>query len=79
MRDDIRIDDLAEVALAILSLTQHSDGFGTRVWKGLDWELLDILYARGWIDNPKSKSKSLALSAEGIEMSEQFMMKHFGK
>ncbi len=37
--DEIDQDKLAEAALAILSLTLH----GGRVWKGLDWDLMDLL------------------------------------
>lgn len=32
-------DKLAEAALALLSLTLHDDG---RVWKALDWDLMDL-------------------------------------
>jgi hypothetical protein len=35
---ELDTDKLAEAALAILSLTIHDDG---RVWKGLDWDLMD--------------------------------------
>ena len=38
--DEIDSDKLAEVALAILSMTLHDGG---RVWKGLDWDLMDLL------------------------------------
>lgn len=37
-------DKLAEVALAILSLTSHEDSGVTRAWKGLDWDLLGSLH-----------------------------------
>jgi hypothetical protein len=35
---------IEETALALLSLTLHD---GNRVWKGLDWDLMDRLRARG--------------------------------
>jgi hypothetical protein len=40
-------DRLAEAALAILSLTLHDGG---RVWKGLDWDLMDLLQEKD-LDN----------------------------
>jgi hypothetical protein len=40
---EIDTDKLAEAALAILSLTIHDDG---RVWKGLDWDLMDLLHEK---------------------------------
>ena len=36
-------DQLSEAVLAILGLTAHTDHGSTRVWKGLDWALLDGL------------------------------------
>ena len=42
--EDLDADKLAEAALAILSLTLHDGG---RVWKGLDWDLMDLLHEKG--------------------------------
>jgi len=61
---------LCETALALLSLTLH-DG---RVWKGLDWNLMDLLFEKGWITDPKSKTKSVVLTEES-----EFLRKHFGQ
>ncbi len=66
---------LCEAALALLSLTLH-DG---RVWKGLDWELMDLLFEKGWIVDPKSKAKSIVLTEEGERLAGQFLRKHFGR
>jgi len=55
-------DRLAEAALGILSLTLHDDG---RVWKGLDWDLMDLLHEKGWIADPQTKAKSVVLTEEG--------------
>ena len=54
--DDIDSDKLAEIALALLWLTEHGDRGDARVWKGIDWDVLDLLYQRGWIGDPKSKA-----------------------
>ena len=69
---------LEEVALAFLHLTSFRDRFGVRAWKGLDWELLDLLYERGWIGDPKSKAKSVPLTEEGAELASVLFKKHFG-
>ena len=71
---DLDTDKLAEAALAILSLTLH-DG---RVWKALDWDLMDVLFQKGWILDPVSKAKSVPLTEEGEKLAEQFLLKHFG-
>ena len=74
--EDIDSDKLAEAALAILSLTQHDGG---RVWKGLDWNLMDRLYEKGWIIDPRSKAKSVVLTEEGERLAQEFLVRHFSR
>lgn len=70
-------EKLAEVALALLHLTAFSDRMGTRAWKGLDWDLLDVLHEKDWIYDPKGKAKSVALTEEGARLAEEFFRRHF--
>ena len=70
---------LSEAALAILGLTAHTDHGITRAWKGMDWSLLEALFDRGWIADPKGKTKSVVLTDEGIRLAEELLLKHFGK
>lgn len=72
-------DKLGEVALAILGLTAHTDHGITRVWKGMDWGLLDSLHDRGWIADPKGKTKSVVLTDEGVRLTQELLQKHFGR
>lgn len=65
---------LVEAALALLSLTLH-DG---RVWKGLDWSLMDLLFEKGWIADPRSKTKSVVLTEDDKRLAGEFLRKHFG-
>lgn len=58
-------DKLSEATLAILGLTAHTDHGTTRAWKGMDWALLDVLFERGWIYDPKGKAKSVLPTDEG--------------
>ena len=74
--DGIDRDKLAEVALAILSLTLHDGG---RVWKGLDWDLMDLLHEKGWIVDPRSKAKSVVLTEDGERLANEFLHRHFGR
>src|SRR5688572_24813961 len=76
LSDDLDADKLAEAALAILSLTLHDNG---RVWKGLDWELMGLLHDKGWIMDPASKAKSVALTEEGERRAHEFLSKHFAR
>lgn len=76
---DIDQEKLAELTLAILSLTAHGDREHTRVWKGVDWDAMNLLFQKGWIDDPKSKNKSVALTPEGIASARMFYEKHLLK
>jgi len=74
--DTAKID---EMALAILSLTMHSDGFSTRAWKGLSWEVSDRLHANGWIGDPRNNNKSVVFTEEGERLAREFADKHFSR
>jgi hypothetical protein len=69
-------DKLAEAALGILGLTRDEYG---NVWKGLDWNVMNLLFEKGWIDEPIVKRQSVRLTADGREFVESFLEKHFGK
>ena len=77
--EDTDTEKLAEVALAILWLGAHGDKAETRVWKGMDWDVTDILYEKGWISDPKRKSKSIMLTEIGEKLAQQYFEKHFSK
>jgi len=76
--DEIDEEKLAEVALAILWLSAHGDPDYLRVWKGLDWDLMNLLHRKGWISDPVGKQKSVVLSDEGAKLAEAYFEKHFG-
>ena len=71
------IEKLAEVALGLMFVTIHDGSLGPRAWKGLDWNILSLLHEKGWISDPKSKAKSVALTEEGERLAESFFAKHF--
>ncbi|MCH1924242.1 DUF6429 family protein [Shewanella sp. C32] len=70
--DENKID---EAALALLFLTLH-DEYGS-AWKQLDWGVTQRLHAKGLIENPVNKSKSLVLTAAGKAKSEQLFHQLF--
>ena len=73
--NDLDQEKLAEAALAILSLTLHDYG---RVWKAIDFDLMNQLHEKGWISDPKNKAKSVFLTDEGMALAEAFLAQHFG-
>ena len=71
-------DKLDEVVLALLHLNSFTDHGVTRAWKGLDWDSLDRLHARGLISDPKSKAKSVVLSDDAARLAAELFAEHFG-
>jgi hypothetical protein len=71
--DENKID---EMVLALLYLTLHDEN---RAWKGHDWDALDRLHTKGYIGDPKNKAKSVVLTDEGMQLSEQLFKKYFAR
>ena len=72
-------DKVDELTLALLFLVSHDrqEGLGARAWKGFDWDTMDRLYEKGFITNPASKAKSVAMTENGFKKSEELFSKHF--
>ncbi len=70
-------DKVDEMVLALLYLTTSKDRYGARAWKGIALEVMDRLYEKGYIDNPKSIAKSVALTEQGAKLSEELFKKYF--
>lgn len=66
-------DRAGEFALALMYLTLHD---GARVWKGYAWDVLDHLFDRGWITDPKSRAKSVLLTDDGRARAEALFVAH---
>ena len=64
-----------EVVLALLFLTLHDE---CRAWKGMEWETMERLHAKGMIDDPVGKAKSVVLTEAGLEQCRALFVKHFG-
>jgi hypothetical protein len=62
--------------LALLRLTLHN---GNRAWKGHAWDVLGRLHAKGMIDDPVGKVKSVVLTEEGLAESDRLFDALFGK
>ena len=74
---DYDTDKVDEFTLALLWLTTFKDPSGTRAWKGQDWGTMVRLHAKGFISDPRSKTKSVLLSQKGEELSRELFDKHF--
>lgn len=65
-----------EVILALMYLALDN---ANRAWKSYDWDALDRLYEKGWISNPRSKAKSVALTEEGLAEAARLFEQYFSK
>jgi Domain of unknown function (DUF6429) len=70
-------EKLSETALAILGLTAFRDHHAVRAWKGMGWDLMELLYEKGWIRDPKGKAKSVVFTEDGVQRAEEFLQRHF--
>ncbi len=70
-------DKVDEMALALLYLSSFKDQFAMRAWKNIAWEIMDRLYEKGYISDPKGKAKSVILTEEGEKLSKELFFKFF--
>jgi hypothetical protein len=68
---DIDQEKVEQTVLALLYLTSFKDKFGLRTWKGYDWQVMNVLHAKGYISNPATKAKSVAFTEEGAKKSRE--------
>ncbi|GAB7025602.1 DUF6429 family protein [Geotalea toluenoxydans] len=69
--DEQKID---ECVLALLQLTLHD---GVRAWKGLDFQVMNRLFEKGYILDPRSNTKSVVLTEEGLARSKELFKELF--
>ena len=77
-----RLVNLCEKAQAELE-AMHSvqAGLKKRIeeYEGMDWDVLDVLYRKGWIRDPVGKQKSVHITEQGAALAATYLEKHFGK
>ena len=62
-----------DLVLALMHLTLHDE---CRAWKSYDWDVMNALCERGFISNPRSRAKSVSLTAEGLARSREMYAKY---
>jgi mRNA-degrading endonuclease toxin of MazEF toxin-antitoxin module len=66
-----------EAVLGLLYLNVFGHHGQVRAWKTFDWDAMDRLHERGLIDDPKSKAKSVPLTAEGVTLAKEVFERRF--
>ncbi|HUL36521.1 MAG TPA: DUF6429 family protein [Thermodesulfobacteriota bacterium] len=69
-------DKIDNTVLALLYLTLHDE---VRAWKGFDFDVMDRLFEKGYILDPRNKTKSVILTEKGLEKSKELFTKLFTK
>ena len=67
----------ADRVLALLYLNFFGDQGAIRAWKGFDWDAMDRLHDKGFISDPKSKTKSVIVNEEGQKAAEELFKRLF--
>lgn len=68
-------DKIDEAVLALLYVTLHD---GCRAWKSFDWGAMSRLHAKGFIDDPVNRNKSVAFTEKGLAEAERLFNALFG-
>lgn len=76
---EINEQKVDEISLALLYLTTFKDKQGFRAWKGHSWDVLGRLHQSGYIDDPRTKAKSVLLTDEGLTRSKLLFETYFAK
>lgn len=76
MEMELDHDKIDDVVLALLYLGLHD---GARAWKGFDWDAMDRLHEKGYISNPRGKTRSVVFTEEGLERSRRLLEALCGK
>ena len=73
----LKTEEIDEAVLGLLYLNAFKHHGQVRTWKTFDWDAMDRLHERGLIDDPKSKAKSVPLTAEGVTLARESFSKRF--
>ena len=73
----LKTNEIDEAVLGLLYLNAFKDHGQVRAWKTFDWDAMDRLHELGLIGDPKSKAKSVPLTAEGVTLAKEYFRNRF--
>jgi hypothetical protein len=73
---DLDQDKIDDAVLGLLYIGLHD---GERAWKSFDWDVMTRLHERGYISDPRNKTKSVVFTGEGLERAARLFQELFGK
>ena len=75
----LKTEEVDKAVLGLLYLNVFGHHGQVRAWKTFDRDAMDRLHELGLIGDPKSKAKSVLLTAEGVTLAEEFFRERFAK
>jgi hypothetical protein len=66
---EIDFDKIDQAILALLYV--NLDTTTHRAWKSFDWDAMERIHEKGWISDPKNKTKSVMLTDEGMDLARE--------
>jgi hypothetical protein len=72
---ELDTDKIDDAVLALLCLGRS----GAKAWKGFNWDAMDRLHHKGYIDEPRIKDTSVIFTDEGLERAKGLLEKLFAK
>jgi mRNA-degrading endonuclease toxin of MazEF toxin-antitoxin module len=73
----LKTEEVDEAVLGLLYLNTFKHHGQVRAWKSFDWDAMDRLHEHDLIGDPKSKAKSVPLTAEGITLARESFRNRF--
>lgn len=72
----MKYDDekISEIVLALLGVFEFEHG---RVWKRIDFSVMNELFEKGYISNPRGRAESVFLTEQGLRRAKELASKHF--
>ncbi|WP_338849573.1 DUF6429 family protein [Massilia sp. W12] len=67
-------EKITETVLALLGVFEFENG---RVWKRIDFDVMDTLFEKGYISNPHGRTESVRLTPEGLQLAKELAGKYF--
>lgn len=72
------LDKIDEAVLAILYMSAFEENGITRAWKGINWDSTNRLFEHGYISYPRTPSKSVIFTQEGVARAREAADRLFG-
>ncbi len=72
---ELDTDRIDQAALALLRLGLHE---GARAWKSFDWDVMARLHEKGFISDPRGRTKSVVFTEQGLAKAERLLGDLFG-